>query len=39
VRWSDVAYDAGKEAIKIRRAMEDMFRDDAATGTPSRLVA
>jgi len=26
VRWSDVDFDAGKEAIRIRRDMEATFR-------------
>ncbi len=33
VRWSDVAYDAGQEAIRVRREMEDLFR--GATGRPA----
>ncbi len=25
MRWSDVAFDAGKEAVRVRREMEDLF--------------
>ncbi|MEE7490834.1 NAD(P)H-dependent oxidoreductase [Methylobacterium oryzae] len=29
VRWCDVAFDAGQEAIRVRREMEDLFRGTA----------
>ena len=29
VRWSDVAFDADQEAIRVRREMEDLFRGGA----------
>ncbi|SDV46880.1 NAD(P)H-dependent oxidoreductase [Chitinasiproducens palmae] len=40
VRWSDVAFDAGKEAIRVRREMEDVFRDAlGVTAPPERLAS
>ena len=29
VRWSDVAFDADQEAIRVRREMEDLVRGGA----------
>jgi len=28
VRWSDVSYDEGQEAIRVRRDMEALFRGE-----------
>lgn len=32
VRWSDVSFDAGREAVRLRREMEDMFRAEWGVG-------
>ncbi len=39
VRWSDVAFDDGQEAIRVRRAMEDVFRGALGLGGAARQVA
>lgn len=36
VRWSDVNYDAGKQAIAVRREMEELFRAQWNQGQPAR---
>lgn len=37
VRWSDVAYDASKEAIRVRRDMEALFRGEQASQRQRRV--
>ncbi|MDP4026251.1 SAF domain-containing protein [Methylobacterium sp. NEAU 140] len=39
VRWSDVAYDADSEAIRVRREMEALFRGELGLAEPARKVA
>ena len=39
VRWSDVEYDANKEAIRVRREMEQVFREELGLAEPARQVA
>ena len=34
VRWSDVAFDASKEAVRVRREMEDLFRAEMKLDVP-----
>jgi len=35
VRWSDVAFDAGNETVKARKAMETGFSNAKAAGAPT----
>lgn len=39
VRWSDVAFDAGKESVRVRREMEDMFRAEMKLDVPAHKLA
>ncbi|PLZ01513.1 flagellar biosynthesis protein FlgA [Burkholderia sp. WAC0059] len=39
VRWSDVSYDASKEAIRVRREMETLFRGERDARQPKHKVA
>ena len=39
VCWSDVSYDANKEAVRIRREMEDMFRREMGISVQDQKVA
>jgi predicted homoserine dehydrogenase-like protein len=39
VRWSDVAYEADQEAIRIRREMETLFREELRRADAARKVA
>jgi predicted homoserine dehydrogenase-like protein len=39
VRWSDVTFDAGQEATRVRREMESLFRQELGLGAASREVA
>lgn len=39
VRWSDVAYDASHQAIRIRREMEAVFRAELGLASPAQQVA
>ncbi len=39
VRWSDVAFDANKEAVRVRREMEDLFRRELKLEVPAHKLA
>jgi predicted homoserine dehydrogenase-like protein len=39
VRWSDVAFDASKEAVRVRREMEDLFRAELKLDLPVHKLA
>ncbi|GAB5094455.1 NAD(P)H-dependent oxidoreductase [Caballeronia sp. GAWG2-1] len=39
VRWSDVAFDASKEAVRVRREMEEFFRAEMKLELPSQKLA
>jgi predicted homoserine dehydrogenase-like protein len=39
VRWSDVAFDTNKEAVRVRRDMEALFRAELKLDVPSRKLA
>ena len=39
VRWCDVAYEADQEAIRIRREMETLFREELRRADAARKVA
>ncbi|BCQ25931.1 Gfo/Idh/MocA family oxidoreductase [Caballeronia sp. NK8] len=39
VRWSDVAFDANKEAVRVRREMEEIFRAEMKLEVPAQKLA
>ena len=39
VRWTDVAFDANKESVRVRREMEDIFRAEMKLDVPAQKLA
>jgi hypothetical protein len=39
VRWSDVAFDSAKEAVRVRLEMEAMFRKELGVELPGEKLA